>query len=143
MEDRSRELKESYPFHMRIPTRWGDNDMLRHVNNVAYFRFIEAVVVQFQMEVAGVDWEKDAIVPVAIESLCRFHHSLSFPEQVTAGLRVMRIGGSSLTFALALYGESNPLPAATGRFVHVYADLETGSAHPIPEGRRALYEGYC
>ena len=134
--------RESFPYRIEIPTRWGDNDMLRHVNNVAYYRYFEAVVVRFQMQEAGVDWLNDPVSPQAVESLCRFHRPLSFPETVEAGLRVERIGNSSVTFELALFGEDNPTPAATGHFVHVFVDGDALTSHPIPEAKRKVFEKF-
>jgi len=91
MPDPSTQNRDNFPYLISVPTRLSDNDMLGHVNNVIYYRYIEAVVVRFQMEEAGVDWLKDKISPQAVETRCRFHHPLSFPETVDAGLRVERI----------------------------------------------------
>ena len=134
--------RESFPCRIEIPTRWGDNDMLRHVNNVAYYRYFEAVVIRFQMQEAGVDWLNDPVFPQAMESLCRFHRPLSFPETVEAGLRVERIGNSSVTFELALFGEGCPTPAATGHFVHVFVAGDTLKSHSIPEAKRKIFEKF-
>ena len=132
-----------YPYRIEIPTRFGDNDMLGHANNVAYNRYIETVVTHFQMRKAGVDWSKDRIAPVAVETLCRFHRSLSFPELVHAGLRVGRLGNSSVTFLIGLFGEADQqVPAATGHFIHVFSDRETETSAPIPTEVRAVYEKF-
>ena len=140
--DPAAQNRENFPYRIQIPTRWGDNDMLRHVNNVAYYRFFEAVVVRFQMQEAEVDWLTDPVSPQAVESLCRFHRPLSFPETIEAGLRVERIGNSSVTFELALFGESGASPAATGHFVHVFVDVNTLKSHPIPETKRKVFEKF-
>jgi len=135
--------RRDFPYRIEIPTRWSDNDMLGHVNNVVYYRFFEAVVVRFQMEVAGVDWLADPISPQAVETLCRFHRPLSFPETVEAGLRVERIGNSSVTFAIALFGESEDAPAASGHFVHVFVNAESLRPAPIPKRQHAVYAKYA
>ena len=114
--------------------------MLGHVNNVLYYRYFEAIVVRFQMEEAGIDWINDVVSPQAVETLCRFHHPLSFPEIVDVGLRVERIGNSSVTFAIALFGENDETPAATGHFVHVFVDRATGKPAPIPDAIRSALE---
>lgn len=133
----------AYPYRLDIQTRFGDNDMLGHVNNVAFNRFIEAVVTRFQMLEAGVDWGKDAVSPVAVETLCRFHRPLSFPETVRAGLHVARIGRSSVTLAFGLFSETDgAAPAATGHFVHVFTDRESNAVRPIPDVVRAVYERF-
>ncbi len=132
-----------YPYRIEIPTRFGDNDMLGHANNVAYNRYVEAVVTQFQMQEAGVDYARHRIAPVAVETLCRFHRSLSYPEIVHAGLRVGRLGNSSVTFLIGLFGASNrDAPAATGHFIHVYSDRDTETAVPMPDAARAVYERF-
>ncbi|MEQ9170352.1 MAG: acyl-CoA thioesterase [Alphaproteobacteria bacterium] len=133
----------AYSYRMDIPTRFGDNDMLGHANNVAYNRYIEAVVTQFQMQEAGVDYARQRIAPVAVEVLCRFHRSLSFPETVRAGLRVGRLGTSSVTFLIGLFGETDDIiPAATGHFIHVYSDRDAETAVPMPDAARAVYERF-
>ncbi|MBC8339324.1 MAG: acyl-CoA thioesterase [Rhodospirillales bacterium] len=134
--------RENFPYRIEISTRWADNDMLQHVNNVAYYRFFEAIVVRFQMEEAGVDWLNDGVSPQAVESLCRFHRPLSFPETVEAGLRVEKIGNSSVTFEIALFGEGQDTPAASGHFVHVFVDADTLKSHPIPEAKKRVFEKF-
>jgi len=133
----------AYPYRFKIPTRFGDNDMLGHANNVAYSRYIETVVSYFQICEAGVDWAADRIAPVAVEALCRFHRSLSFPEVVHAGLRVGRIGNSSITFQIGLFGESDPeVPAATGHFIQAFSDRAAAKSVAIPADKRAVYERF-
>jgi acyl-CoA thioester hydrolase len=133
----------AYPYRMDIPTRFGDNDMLGHANNVAYNRYIEAVVTQFQMQEAGVDYARHRIAPVAVEVLCRFHRSLSYPETVHAGLRVGRLGNSSVTFLIGLFGAADrEAPAATGHFIHVYSDRDAEISVPMPDAARAVYERF-
>ena len=142
MADPISKKREDFPYRMTVPTRWSDNDMLGHVNNVLYYRFFEAVVVRFQMEEASVDWLKDKVSPQAVETLCRFHRPLSFPETVEAGLRVQRIGNSSVTFEIALFGEKDEMPAATGHFVHVFVDAKTLMSRPIPAPKRVVFEKF-
>ncbi len=133
---------DDFPYRITLPTRWGDNDMLGHVNNVVYQRFYEAVVVRFVMEEAGLDWTADPHIPLLVEALCRFHRPLSFPETVHGGLRVAAIGTSSVTYALALFGEGAAAPASTGQWVHVFVDRETDKPAPIPAAIRAAYEAH-
>ncbi len=142
MTDPASQTRNDFPYRISVPTRWSDNDMLGHVNNVIYYRYFEAVVVRFQMEEAGVDWVNDKVSPQAVETLCRFHRPLSFPETVEAGLRVDRIGNSSLTFQVALFSEKEETPAATGHFVHVFVDAESLLPEPIPADKRKIFEKY-
>ncbi len=129
-----------FPYLTEVPTRWGDNDMLGHLNNVVYNRMIETIVVRFTMGPLQIDWQKDPCYPIVVESLCRFHRSLSFPETVTAGLRAGRIGGTSVTYEIALFGEGNEAPASTGHFVHVFVDRDDHRSMQIPADIRARIE---
>jgi acyl-CoA thioester hydrolase len=129
-----------FPFQTDIPTRWGDNDMLGHLNNVVYNRMIETVVVRFTMGPLEIDWQSAPSYPLVVESLCRFHRPLSFPETITAGLRAGRIGGTSVTYEIALFGEGDQVPASTGHFVHVFIDRDTHRSVEIPASIRALIE---
>ena len=142
MSDPTHQTRKDFPYLIQIPTRWSDNDMLGHVNNVLYYRYFEAIVVRFQMEEAGIDWINDAVSPQAVETLCRFHRPLSFPETIDAGLRVERISNSSVTFAIALFGENDETPAATGHFVHVFVESETLKSQPIPAPIRGVLEKF-
>jgi acyl-CoA thioester hydrolase len=142
MSDTAPQTRKDFPFLIQIPTRWSDNDMLGHVNNVVYYRYFEAVVVRFQMQEAGVDWINDAVSPQSVETMCRFHRPLSFPETVDAGLRVERIGNSSVTFAIALFGEKQETPAATGYFVHVFVNSKSLKSEPIPASMRDVFEKF-
>lgn len=134
---------EDFPFQTDIPTRWGDNDMLGHLNNVVYNRMIETVVVRFTMGPLAIDWQSAPSYPLVVESLCRFHRPLSFPETVTAGLRAARLGGSSVTYEIALLGEGDHVPAATGHFIHVFIDRDTHRSVPIPDAVRKQIEAYA
>lgn len=125
-----------FPFAIEVPTRWSDNDMLHHLNNVAYNRMIETVVVKFTLGPLGIDWRTDTCYPIVVESLCRFHRQLSFPETIRAGLRAGRIGTSSVTYEIAMFGEGADAPGATGHFVHVFVDRATQKSVPIPDAIR-------
>ncbi len=131
---------EDFAFRTDIPTRWGDNDMLGHLNNVVYNRMIETVVVRFTMNPLQINWDTDQSYPVVVESLCRFHRSLSFPETVTAGLRAGRIGSTSVTYEIALFGEEGEAPAATGHFVHVFIDRDSQKSIFITDEIRSRIE---
>ena len=134
--------QNDFPHITKIQTRWSDNDMLGHINNVAYYRYIEAIVVDFMIEEGGLDWVNSSVVPYAAESSCRFIKGLSFPEKVVGGLKVVKIGRTSVIYELALFGERNPGPAATGRFVHVFVDRDTEVPVPIPDDMRELFNRF-
>jgi len=135
--------REHYRYWLPIATRWGDNDMLGHVNNVVYFRYFEAVVVKFVIEEVGLDWQHNPVVPYAVDIRCHFRRPLSFPELVDAGLIIQRQGNTSVTYGLALFAEGDGEPAAVGHFIHVYVDRDTGTPVPIPAAIRAVHERFA
>ena len=134
--------RDDCSYIIEVPTRWNDNDMLGHVNNVIYYSYFEAVVVRFLMEEGGLDWLNEKIVPLAVETLCKFRRSLVYPDLVQAGLRVGQLGNSSVVYSIALFTKGIDSPAATGHFVHVYVDRATDSPVPIPKKFRNLYERF-
>lgn len=134
--------REDFSYWMLIPTRWSDNDMFGHLNNVAYFRFFEAIVVRFVMEESKLDWTNSPVIPYAAEVLCRFYRPLSFPVTVEAALAITRIGEKSVVFRLALFAPHASAPAAVGHFVHVYVERATEIPVPFPQALRPTFERY-
>jgi len=120
-----------------IPTRWMDNDHYGHVNNVAYYSFFDTAVNGWLMETTATDIRELAAIGIVAETSCRFLKELSFPEEVHAGLRLERLGRSSVVYQVALFRGSEADPAAVGRFVHVYVDAKTRRPVPVPPQVRA------
>jgi len=116
-----------------IPTRWMDNDHYGHVNNVAYYSFFDTAVNGWLMEATGTDVRELDAIGIVAETSCRFLKELSFPEEVHAGLRLERLGRSSIVYHVGLFRESDEEPAAVGRFVHVYVDARSREVVPVPE----------
>lgn len=133
---------QDFPYCISIPTRWGDNDMLGHINNVVYYRFFEAVVVRFMIEEVGIDWLNDAAGPQAVESLCRFHRPLSFPDIIDGALQIEKVGNTSVTFGVALFGPGDETPAATGHIVDVFVDNKVLKPVSISAERRVIFERF-
>lgn len=123
--------REDYSYFLSIPTRWNDNDMLGHVNNVIYYSYFEAIVTKFVQEEMGVDWATAPEVPYTAENLCRFRRSLRFPETVEAALRISKIGNTSYTYELALFSQGAETPAADGYWVHVMVARDSEKPLPI------------
>jgi acyl-CoA thioester hydrolase len=142
MPDTTPPSQQSYPYRIAIPARWGDADMLGHINNVAYYRYFEVAVVDFIATPCGIDWLHDPVIPYAAESRCRFLRPLRFPGSFRVGLRVARIGTRSVTYDLALFDEADGSLAATGDWVHVFVSRESERPAPIPEGVRAVFEAH-
>ncbi len=123
--------RDDYRYFYTIPTRWNDNDQFGHLNNVIYYRLYEALIVQYLTE-AGLDWMQDPVIPYAAESLCRFRRAVSFPDILDLGLRVSKVGRTSVVYALAMFRQGEDEAAATGHWVHVYVDRQSQQPMPVP-----------
>jgi acyl-CoA thioester hydrolase len=133
-------VRSDFSYFVDIQTRWSDNDMFGHVNNVEYYRFFEIAVAEFLMGPCALDLLTAPVIPFAAESLCRFRRPLSWPEKVVAGLRIERMGTSSVTYAIGLFGESGDAAAAEGHWVHVFVDRAQQHPTEIPAPVRAVFE---
>lgn len=129
-----------YPYWNAITTRWMDNDAYAHVNNVQYYSFFDTVVTQWLIEQGGLDPYGGDVIGLCAESRCEFHAPLTFPETISAGLRVGQLGGSSVRYEIALYSERGEQAAATGHFLHVFVDRTTRRSVAIPDGLRSKLE---
>ena len=138
-----RPRRADYPVLRDIPTRWSDNDVYGHVNNVVYYSWFDTAVNAWLIENGVLDptgAKSGDAVGLVVETRCTYHEALSFPETVTAGLRVARIGNSSVTYDLAIFGEGRDEAAAEGSFTHVYVDAETRRPVRVPEAMRGVLE---
>ncbi len=129
-----------YPHFLEIPTRWMDNDVYGHVNNVVYYSYFDTVINDFLIREGGLDIHAGAVIGLCVESQCSFKASLAFPERVRAGLRVGKLGTSSVRYEIGLFGEGAEEPAAEGHFVHVFVDRESRRPAAIPDGIRSALE---
>jgi acyl-CoA thioester hydrolase len=128
-----------YPHIRAIPTRWKDNDVYGHVNNVEYYSFFDTVINAWLVEEGGLDIHRGAVIGLCAESHCAFHAALAFPETVRAALRVGHLGRSSVRYEIGLFGAGD-VPAAAGWFVHVFVDREDRRSVEIPAPLRAALE---
>jgi len=117
--------RDAYPIFRRITTRWLDNDAYGHVNNVVYYHWFDTVVNAHLIEHGVLDIQHGATIGLVVETHCNYFSSLAFPQNVDAGLRVTRIGSSSVRYEVGLFAEGEALTAAHGHFVHVYVDRQT------------------
>jgi acyl-CoA thioester hydrolase len=115
-----------------ITTRWADNDAYGHVNNVVYYSYFDTVVNQYLIGAGELDIERSRVIGLVVETHCNYFAPLSFPHPVEAGLRVARIGSSSVHYEIGLFAAGQPLSAAHGHFVHVYVDRATRRSTPLP-----------
>jgi len=130
MVEGAEERRGNFPHFLEIPTRWMDNDIYGHVNNVVYYSYFDTVVNDYLVREGRLDIHAGPVIGIAVESLCRFHRSLAFPDVIDAGLRVGKLGNSSVRYEISLFRRGHAEPAATGHFVHVFVDR--GSRRPLP-----------
>ena len=130
---------EDYPHSAALPTRWADNDVYGHVNNVEYYAFFDTVINAWLIREGGLDIHAGDVIGLCAESHCEFRAALAFPETVTAGLRVAHLGHSSVRYEIGLFGEDGAL-AATGWFVHVFVDRASRRPAEIPAPVRSALE---
>ena len=128
--------REDYLHLLEIPTRWADNDVYGHVNNVEYYAFFDTVINAWLIAEGGLDIHSGETIGLCAESHCTYAAALSFPETVTAGLRVEHLSSRSVRYEIGLFREGVDEPAATGWFVHVFVDRESRRAVEIPAGLR-------
>ena len=129
---------------VQIPTRWMDDDVYGHVNNVVYYSYFDTAVNGSLIHETGTDIRKLEAIGIVVESGCTFHRELSFPETIEAGLQVERIGTSSVTYRIGLFQIDGLIPLASGRFVHVYVGRRHRRPVQVPEKiRKALKKILC
>lgn len=130
--------RAGYRWFHDITTRWMDNDVFRHVNNVNYFSFFDTAVTYFEMSRGVVDLLDGAVHCVVAEVACRYHSSVAWPDRVTVGVRVARLGGSSVRYELGVFRNDEDVAAAEGHFVHVFVTRGDQRPTPIPPASREI-----
>ncbi len=126
----------SYPYRTAITTRWMDNDIYGHVNNVAYYSFFDTAANKFLIEVGGLDIANGSVIGLVVESKCAYHAPLAYPQDLRAGVRVDHLGRRAVTYGIAIFAADEPLASAHGHFVHVFVDRATRVATAIPDALR-------
>jgi acyl-CoA thioester hydrolase len=130
--------RAAFPHFQAIGTRWMDNDVYGHVNNVVYYAYFDTAVNQFLIERGVLDIHKGEVVGFVVDSGCAYFSSISFPDTIHAGIRVAKLGNSSVRYEIALYRNDDALPCAAGHFVHVYVERSSNRSVPIPAAVRAV-----
>lgn len=135
------DTREHYAVLMPVPTRWMDNDMYGHVNNVVYYSYFDTVVNRYLIEAGALDIHAaTGVIGLVVETQCNYFASLAFPEVVEAGLRVAHVGRSSVRYEIGLFSGGKPGCAARGHFVHVYVDRATRKPVSLPPALLAAVE---
>jgi acyl-CoA thioester hydrolase len=130
-----------YRLFSTVETRWMDNDVYGHVNNVVYYSYFDTVINRHLIEAGGLDIHGGAVIGVCAESQCRYFEPVSFPETLDAGLGIARAGRSSVVYEIGLFRRGAETAAAQGHFVHVFVDRASMRPVPIPEAIRASFAG--
>ncbi len=131
------ELLQAYPYVVPLTTRWADNDVYGHVNNVTYFAYFDTAVNRLLIHHGGLDIARGEVVGLVVESQCHFLAPIAYPESVRVGVRIDKLGDRAVTYGVALFRETGDTALAQGHVVHVFVDRDTRKAVPIPAALRA------
>jgi acyl-CoA thioester hydrolase len=133
-------MRSDFPVLRAQQTRWHDNDVYGHVNNVVYYAYFDTAVNGYLIEASGTDIRKLPAIGIVAETACRYLRQIGFPDRLEVGLSVWRLGRSSVTYHLAVLREGDTAPAAVGRFVHVYIDRTERRPVAVPAVLRQVLE---
>ena len=129
-------LRGDYRHFQPITTRWHDNDIYGHVNNVVYYSFFDSAVNTYLIEAGGLDIHSGEVVGFVVSSSCDYFASIAFPEHIEVGLRVGKLGNSSVQYELGIFKQGEEQACAAGRFVHVFVDRDNNRPVSIPDPLR-------
>jgi len=132
--------RAAYRHFLPIQTRWSDNDVYGHVNNVVYYSWFDTVVNEYLISSNALDIQASAVVGLVVATQCSYFSELAFPQRVDAGLRVAHVGTASVRYEVALFAEQQDLASAQGHFIHVYVDRASRRPVPLPPALRAAVE---
>lgn len=129
-------VAHGYAASRSVPTRWHDNDVYGHVNNVVYYSWFDTAVNAWMIEAGLLDVHNGATIGLVVETSCKFHRSVAFPETVHAAFRIARLGNSSVRWEIGIFTQGHEAPAAEGHFVHVFVDRQTRRPVRLPDAWR-------
>ena len=132
--------RSAYPVFRPITTRWMDNDVYGHVNNVVYYSWFDTAVNAYLIEQGALDIHAGGVIGLVIETQCNYFAPLAFPQTIHAGIRVAHLGTSSVRYEVGLFAEDSDTAAACGHFVHVYVDRETRRPATLPDALKTTLE---
>ena len=134
------ESRSAYKVFRTMGTRWMDNDAYGHVNNVIYYSWFDTAVNAYLIEEGALDIHNGQTIGLVIETQCNYFSPLVFPQTVEAGIRVAKLGSSSVRYEVGLFAQGEPLTAAKGHFIHVYVDKPTRRPMPLPLNLKTVLE---
>ena len=132
--------RADYPHFATLETRWMDNDVYGHINNALYYAFFDTAINQYLIAEGGLDITASEVIAFTAESQCQYLQALAFPDVIEVGLRVGKLGNSSVRYELAIFKQGETFAAAAGYFVHVFVDRQTRRPVPMPERIRGVLE---
>ena len=132
--------RDDFRRFMAIPTRWQDSDVYGHVNNVIYYSYFDTAVTGHLVSEGGLKPMEAPVIGVVVETRCVFRQELNFPDVIDAGIKVVRLGKSSVSYEIGLFRQGEAKPAAFGHFVHVWIDRESRRPEAVPDRIRAALE---
>ena len=133
-------VRADYHFFAPITTRWNDNAIYGHVNNVTYYAYFDTVANTYLIEHGQLDIHHADVVGFVVNSGCNYYSPIAFPDKLTGGLRVNRLGSSSVEYGIAIFKEGQDVAVADGHFVHVFVNRESNQSVPIPDAIRQALE---
>ena len=131
---------EAYKVFRTLGTRWMDNDVYGHVNNVVYYSWFDTVVNNYLIEQGVLDIQHGGTIGLVVQTHCNYFSPIAFPQTVRAGLRVAHLGRSSVRYEIGLFADDEATTAAKGYFIHVYVDRHTRRPVPLPGPLKAVLE---
>ena len=135
------DARTAYRHFRAIPTRWRDNDGYGHVNNAVYYSYFDTVVNRYLLDEGVLDIERGPVIGLVVETHCNYFSPVAFPDTIQAGLRVARLGTSSVRYEIGIFRNHDARASAQGHYVHVYVDRSTQRPIPLPdELRTSLHE---
>lgn len=132
--------RSNYKHFLPLQTRWADNDVYGHVNNVAYYGYFDTIVNEYLISCGALDIHEGAVIGLVVETGCKYFSPLEFPQKLEGALRVAKIGNSSVRYEIAIFKEGEDKSAAEGHFVHVYVDRKTRRPVSLPDALRKALE---
>jgi len=140
MSDRKPIARSDYKAFYPITTRWMDNDIYGHVNNVTYYSYFDSAVNRYLIEHGGLDIQNAPVVGYVVNSSCSYLSGIAYPDAIEAGLRVNKLGNSSVTYGVAIFKQGEDSACACGDFIHVFVNRAENKSVPIPAPIRAALE---
>ena len=134
----SPDQREGYRHFMTITTRWMDNDVYGHINNVQYYSYFDTAVNRFLIDQGALDIHRGDVIGLVVETQCNFFSSAAFPADIAAGIRVAHLGRSSVRYEVGLFVDGRDQAIAQGHFVHVYVDRASEKPVNIPAKLRSV-----